>query len=403
MNLLARLMSHGFSLAVVLLLAIGFIYRGELFPEWKLPDFLALHSKDKTVEEQAAGTIEPAPIQDDRLEAGMTAHGQGASATKEDNAGTGTVHPEMPPVDEEVTAPGAEAMAEAASDVAETDEALEAPGTVAAPAPVVEEPGAGSTPAATETAEEPVTYDLQESSESTTVMTGTGGAAELPDESQVEATEAAAADASAGVESAQHGLDTGMTSGPADGVMTSAVQGAAGAGSAPVATAPEVAGEAPVSAGEAEAAPDSTGAGEEITPSDNEEAFEEAGESDSMMQFPAPRSGMPAVEAPSSYQLLASAREAFWLRDYQGAEDHYLQLIRNDPDNPDGYGELANMYFSQGKWEAAASAYYEAGTRLVKSGLLDQARELVEVIRGLDGSQADTLEQEIQAAQGGVE
>jgi tetratricopeptide (TPR) repeat protein len=107
---------------------------------------------------------------------------------------------------------------------------------------------------------------------------------------------------------------------------------------------------------------------------------------------------MPAVSTVSSYQLLASAREAFWLRDYQGAEDQYLQMIQNDPDNPDGYGELANMYFTQGNWEAAASAYYEAGTRLVKSGLLAPASELVDVIRGLNGMQADDLEQEIQMA-----
>ena len=44
MNLLARLMSHGFAISLVVLLAIGFIYRGELFPEWELPAFLVFDS-----------------------------------------------------------------------------------------------------------------------------------------------------------------------------------------------------------------------------------------------------------------------------------------------------------------------------------------------------------------------
>ena len=35
MNLLARILSHGFAIAIVLLLAIGLIYRGELFPDWE--------------------------------------------------------------------------------------------------------------------------------------------------------------------------------------------------------------------------------------------------------------------------------------------------------------------------------------------------------------------------------
>lgn len=39
MNIFARILSHGFSLAVVGLLIVGFIYRGELFPDLQLPGF----------------------------------------------------------------------------------------------------------------------------------------------------------------------------------------------------------------------------------------------------------------------------------------------------------------------------------------------------------------------------
>jgi tetratricopeptide (TPR) repeat protein len=103
----------------------------------------------------------------------------------------------------------------------------------------------------------------------------------------------------------------------------------------------------------------------------------------------APSRAKPAAD--NAYQLLAAAREAYWLRDYETAESKYRELLALQPDNPDGYGELGNMYFSQGMWEQSASAYFDAGTRLVKEGQLEQARQLVDVIRGLDGSQADEL------------
>ena len=114
-------------------------------------------------------------------------------------------------------------------------------------------------------------------------------------------------------------------------------------------------------------------------------------------QGPAQASAAPA--AANTYPVLAAAREAYWLRDYETAENKYRQFTAMEPDNPDGYGELGNMYFSQGMWEQAASAYFDAGTRLVKEGQLEQAQQLVDVIRGLDGTQADELNKQIAAAQ----
>jgi tetratricopeptide (TPR) repeat protein len=102
------------------------------------------------------------------------------------------------------------------------------------------------------------------------------------------------------------------------------------------------------------------------------------------------------AEAP--YKVMAKAREAFWLRDFEAAEQQYRKLTQLEPDNPDGYGELGNMYFSQGKWDEAAAAYYEAGTRLLAEGLVVEAREMLEVIRGLNGPQANDLEARIAAA-----
>jgi len=124
---------------------------------------------------------------------------------------------------------------------------------------------------------------------------------------------------------------------------------------------------------------------------------------EAMEEQVSPESAQDSADEPETetgpYQLLAAAREAYWLRDYELAEGQYRKLIELQPDNPDGYGELGNMYFSQGSWEEAASAYYEAGTRLLKDGLLVQAQQLVDVIRGLNGSQADDLAKQVDAAQ----
>ncbi len=111
------------------------------------------------------------------------------------------------------------------------------------------------------------------------------------------------------------------------------------------------------------------------------------------MKMQPPTNAGTVTEAP--YKVMAKAREAFWLRDFETAEQQYRTLTQLEPDNPDGYGELGNMYFSQGKWDEAAAAYYEAGTRLLDEGLVVEAREMLEVIRGLNGPQANDLEAQI--------
>jgi Flp pilus assembly protein TadD len=101
-----------------------------------------------------------------------------------------------------------------------------------------------------------------------------------------------------------------------------------------------------------------------------------------------------------SLQLLAAAREAFWLRDYETAERNYRELTRLQPDNPDAYGELGNIYFSQGKWDEAGVAYYEAAIRMVEGKRLDDARNLLNIIRGLDAEKGAELEQYILSSAG---
>lgn len=326
MNLFARIVSHGFALAMVALLALGLVYRGELFPEWELPGFLALG--DRTGAEQAGETaqITPAPVA----------------------APAGTEEASVPAGAEPVAVPGTEtglieSQAESPALDSGTDlsamESREAPPTDLAPmaeaapaAEAVEPSGTEATPLQEDVVpaeEAPPAAAQQPAVTSGRMSTGDFGAATAPAALPVEAPPAVVT--------------------AADGDTSSAPAAAAAA------------------AAEGEPA--------------------------------APGVATHAAAAPTPYQVLAAAREAYWLRDYAVAEQKYQALIALDPGNPDGYGELGNMYFSQGDWEKASAAYYEAGTRLTAQGMHDRARQLVEVIRGLNGEQADDLEQQISAAE----
>ena len=59
MDNLARIISHGFAVVVVILLGIGFVYRGELFPDLELPDFLVPESAKVADAGDHPGRLQP--------------------------------------------------------------------------------------------------------------------------------------------------------------------------------------------------------------------------------------------------------------------------------------------------------------------------------------------------------
>jgi len=330
MKLLARILSHGFAIAVVMLLAIGLIYRGELFPEYDLPEFLDIGKLANQQKESTIGRVDRDVVE---AQPEAPAGKQDQPAMQDDiTAGTGETDQDGGQAEEGIAAADAQEPGLAEAEVtlqepAAQDSLPPSPGSETEAPSVVEE-------------EETGTQEMQ---------TATGTVVPLPDET----------------------------------------------GEQPAAEVPDV-DEPPVDESAAE-----TAAGLPVSddlPGDVVESTEPAAaspESDAVI----PEDTAAAVEASKpqekAYQLLADAREAYWLRDYDTAESKYLALTRLEPGNPDGYGELGNMYFSQGKWDQAATAYYAAGVRLVGQGLLDQAEELIAVIRGLNGANADDLEQKI--------
>lgn len=97
-------------------------------------------------------------------------------------------------------------------------------------------------------------------------------------------------------------------------------------------------------------------------------------------------------------KLVTSARQAYWRRDVEQAEKDYRALIDLQADSPDPYGELGNVYYSAGKWQEAAEAYFQSGERLIKQGQYGRVMHLISVLRGLNTERANALEAELNKA-----
>ena len=97
------------------------------------------------------------------------------------------------------------------------------------------------------------------------------------------------------------------------------------------------------------------------------------------------------VDTQAPYEVLHQARTAFMQQDFALAEKHYQQLVSLDVNNADSYGELGNLYYTQGKWKQAGEAYYQAAVRLLDNGQNQQVNYLYRVIDGLDKAYAEKL------------
>lgn len=104
----------------------------------------------------------------------------------------------------------------------------------------------------------------------------------------------------------------------------------------------------------------------------------------------------PEPAATLEAELLQQARQAYWARNFDAAVTAYQKLLEADPENPDLYGELGNVYYSMGEWQKAGQAYYEAAQRLLARGQTQQLGYLLHVIEGLDRELADKLRKQIE-------
>jgi len=354
MNILARILSHGFAIAVVAILAVGYIYRGELFPGMELPAFLypPESTQSGAGETPGATTAEVAPE-------GSVTESVEEAPDIQDMSGT----PEY--------------------QVTEAEEGIPAPAEVR-----TEGTDTGSTVPA-----------IQPARELQPPPVSAGGITQVPGMPDVAGPAQEAEEIPPPV-SGETGVQTSLVPEEA-GEQPSMVPAEEAGEQLPVVE------EEPPVASPVEEVPSPGSMPPEMLTGEGEMPAETAEPQAAAGDIPAPgpeitgeTTGMPATAGTGggdAYHLLAAAREAFWMHDYDEAEANYLKLIELEPDNPDGYGELGNMYFTQGKWDAAATAYFRAGTNLVSSGHIQQAELLVQVIRGLDGNQADELDKLIAA------
>lgn len=93
----------------------------------------------------------------------------------------------------------------------------------------------------------------------------------------------------------------------------------------------------------------------------------------------------------SHAELISQARSAFQSGDSDKSISLYQELAELNPDDPNVYGELGNVFYAQGKWKQAGQAYYEAASRLLQHGQTGQVQYLYRVIQGLDQESADKL------------
>ena len=117
---------------------------------------------------------------------------------------------------------------------------------------------------------------------------------------------------------------------------------------------------------------------------------------------PPMKSRMP-MQAPASMQyrqLINSARQAYWQGQYKQSEDYYKQAIEAEPGNPDTYGELGNVYYAQGLWDESGESLYQSAIRLLDQNRPDKAYNLLSIIQGLKHTRGAELESRLQAIQG---
>ncbi len=131
---------------------------------------------------------------------------------------------------------------------------------------------------------------------------------------------------------------------------------------------------------------------------ENDDKSDELVDSVEEVAQPAQPVAAPASIPVDAKEILFMARQSFWNGNAHDSEKLYLDLIKVDDSDPDAYGELGNVYYTQGKWKQAGEAYYEAALRLlaIKDDKTDErVGYLLRVIQGLDTESAEKLKNKI--------
>lgn len=80
-------------------------------------------------------------------------------------------------------------------------------------------------------------------------------------------------------------------------------------------------------------------------------------------------------ENSSAEDLLLAAREAYWSGEYDRSVSFYQSLLKKD-NKPDYKGELANVYWKQGKSTEAVTLYAEIAPWLAEQGRMSELQSI---------------------------
>lgn len=96
------------------------------------------------------------------------------------------------------------------------------------------------------------------------------------------------------------------------------------------------------------------------------------------------------VENTSIEDLLLAAREAYWSNDYERAAEFYQSLLKRD-DHPSHKGELANVYWKQGKSQEAVILYAEIAEWLKQQGRMAELQNIKVYADLVDPAQGEAI------------
>jgi tetratricopeptide (TPR) repeat protein len=103
---------------------------------------------------------------------------------------------------------------------------------------------------------------------------------------------------------------------------------------------------------------------------------------------PCPRAAQPAAptatpksDDASGTAYLDAARRAFEAGDIEWTLHYYNIYLKNHKNDADAWGELGNVYFSQGMMSESARSYYNSANILIDQGETSRAEELLPAIQ----------------------
>lgn len=111
-------------------------------------------------------------------------------------------------------------------------------------------------------------------------------------------------------------------------------------------------------------------------------------------QAPAQQAVAPAETALATTtpaDLLRAAREAYWSNELDRSVEFYTQLLQQDP-NPAYKGELANVYWKQGKAQDAANAFMDVVPTLIKQGRMQEVMNIKLYVGAVDPAKAAQID-----------